>query len=340
MLKKLRTLAVLSCGVLLFCGCSEKETVCERDVFAMDTCMSLKAYGENADIAVKECEQTIYRLENELSQKYEKSCIAKANSANGETVELTDSAAEIVRKANEISEKTDGALDITIAPLVKEWGFTSENPHVPEKSEISEFLGYVDYNSITLNGNFLTMPKNFQIDLGAAAKGYASDKAIEILKKNGVKSAIINLGGNVRTLGMKPDGSEWKVAVRNPFETENEMCVIRTGEAAVITSGNYERFFTDENGRRYWHILSPDDGYPADEGLVSVTVIGENGTECDALSTALFVLGTEKAVDYWRNYRNFDMILVTDDKKILYTEKIADSFSNISQMPSEVITFD
>ena len=162
---------------------------------------------------------------------------------------------------------------------------------------------------------------------------------IEKLKENGVRSAVINLGGNVQTLGMRPDGTNWKVAVRSPFEADKNICELEIGEKAVVTSGNYERCFSDE-GKMYWHILDPEDGYPADNGIVSATVIGVNGTECDALSTALFVMGKDKAVDFWKNNNDFDMILVTNDRKIYYTQELSGNIKNISDLPAEVIQHD
>jgi thiamine biosynthesis lipoprotein len=176
-----------------------------------------------------------------------------------------------------------------------------------------------------------------EIDLGALAKGYTGDEIMTIMKECGVSSAIVSLGGNVQAIGKKPDGSNWKVAVRDPFSTDQDMCVIEVADKAVITSGNYERFFTDESGNYYWHILDPKDGYPADNGLVSVTVIGKCGVDCDAMSTALFVMGFDKTVDFWKKGCDFDLILVTDDKKIYYTDGVKESFKNISSMPSEVI---
>ena len=126
----------------------------------------------------------------------------------------------------------------------------------------------------------------------------------------------------------------------DPFQPDTDMCIIETDGKAVITSGNYERFFIGEDGKKYWHIMDPADGCPADNGLVSVTVIGESGLTCDSLSTALFVAGKDKATEYWRSHRDIDLILVTDNGSIYYTEGIADAFQNISGMPAEVITVD
>lgn len=316
---------------------SEAQTL---DVFAMDTYMSMKAYGNNAQQALSDSKELIMQLESELSVTSEDSFIYKLNTSEGETVQVSEATADIITKAIDIGSKTDGALDITLYPVVKEWGFTTGNYNIPDDDTLRSLLAYVDYRCINIEGTNVSLPENVQIDLGALAKGYTSDSIIAQMKKEGVESAIVSLGGNVQAVGAKPDGSEWKVSVRDPFSPDTDMCIIGIKDKAVITSGNYERYFTGEDGQNYWHIIDPSDGYPADNGLVSTTVIGDSGVECDALSTALFVMGKDKAVDYWKKYHNFDMILVSDDKHIYYTEGISESFTNNSSMYAEVLKLD
>ena len=300
--------------------------------------MSMKAYGDNAQKALDDSKELIMRLESELSVTDEGSCIYELNKTGKGTV--TDSAAALINKAIEIGDRTGGALDITLYPLLKEWGFTTEDYHIPDDNTLANLLVNVDYRNISLSGNEVTLPENVQIDLGALAKGYTSDSIMEQMSADGVDSAIVSLGGNVQAIGIKPDGSAWKVSVRDPFAPETDMCIVEIKDKAVITSGNYERFFTGDDGKKYWHIIDPADGYPADNGLVSTTIIGDSGLECDALSTAFFVAGRDQAVNYWRNDRSFDMILVSDDGKIFYTEGIADSFKNISNMEAEVLSLE
>jgi len=300
--------------------------------------MSMKAYGDNAQKALDDSRELIMRLESELSVTDEGSCIYELNKNGKGTV--TDSAAVLINKAVEIGDRTGGALDISLYPVLKEWGFTTEDYHIPDDKILADLLSDVDYKSISISGNEVTLPENVQIDLGALAKGYTSDSIMEQMSADGVDSAIVSLGGNVQAIGGKPDGSAWKVSVRDPFAPDTDMCIVEIKDKAVITSGNYERFFTGDDGKNYWHIIDPADGYPADNGLVSTTIIGDSGLECDALSTAFFVAGKDKAVDYWRSDRSFDMILVSDDRKIYYTEGIADSFKNISSMEAEVLRLD
>lgn len=312
----------------------------DADLFAMDTYMTMRAYGDNAEEALKDASDRIYELENELSVTVEGSDLWRINDSGGDPVEVCDDTAKLINAAKEYSKDTDGALDITIYPVLKEWGFTTGEYHIPSQQKLSELLDRVDCTKLSLSGNTVTVPDDMQIDLGALAKGYTGDQVMEELSSRGVRSAIISLGGNVQALGSKPDGSDWSVSVLDPFSSDRDMCVVKVSDKAVITSGNYERYFTGDDGKNYWHIIDPSDGFPADNGIVSATIIGKSGLMCDALSTALFAAGTEKAVEYWKTHGGFDMILVTDDKQIMYTEGIADSFRNISEMSAEVITVD
>lgn len=327
--------------MILSVGCSEKTdalTKKQLDIFAMDTYMNLTVYGDSAETALENASERITELEKIFSVTSENSDVWRINNSNDEFVSISDDTANIISKSVEYGNLTDGNLDITIYPILKEWGFTTGNYKVPDGETLGNLLENVDYSKIMLNNNTLSVPENYQIDLGALAKGYTGDEVIDILKENGIKSAIISLGGNVQALGLKPDGSKWKIAVRNPFSPDTDMCILEIEDKVVITSGNYERFFIDNDGRKYCHIINPVNGFPAENGLVSVTVIGESGIMCDAFSTALFIMGTDSAEDFWRKNGGFDMILVTDDGKIIYTDGLTNNLKNISSMPVEVIS--
>lgn len=338
--------AVLLCVPLIpgLSGCQAGEmisadTPLSRDFFAMDTFMSVKAYGPGAEKALGRTEERIKQLEDELSVTMEESDISRINS--GGEVKVQADTADIIRKALGFCEMTDGALDITLYPVLRAWGFTTGEYRIPEESELTELLGRVGYSQVVTDGDTVSIPEGVMIDLGAIAKGYASDCAADIMRECGVTSALINLGGNVQTVGTKPDGNPWKVAVRDPYSPDRDMCIVEVSDKAVITSGSYERFFTGEDGKDYWHILDPEDGYPADNGIVSATMIGSSGMMCDAFSTAMFAAGTERALSFWKeNDTDIDMILVTDDKRILCTEGISGCFTNISDMQAEVISRD
>ena len=164
------------------------------------------------------------------------------------------------------------------------------------------------------------------IDLGAVGKGYAGDEAAQILRERGITAALLDIGGNIQAIGTKPDGSDWRVGLKDPF-SGGVLGIIQVSDVAVVTSGNYERFFTGEDGKVYGHIIDPETGHPVENGIASVSVIASEGKLCDALSTALFVMGLENAQDYWRQRRNFEMILIMEDGDIYLTEGIRDSFS-------------
>ena len=308
-----------------------------RDMFAMDTYFTLKAYGPEAEDALELCEAKVLELESALSVTKTDSDVSKYNDRESRTVGWDTYT--LVEKALELCEETDGALDITLYPVQQAWGFTTDVRRVPTDEELEELLKKVDYKRLVLaipDGSPSIGFGEEQIDLGAVAKGYTGDCLLNILKKQGVTSAILDLGGNVQVLGSKPDGSPWKVAVRNPMDTGAEIGVLTVTDKAVITSGGYERYF-EENGKRYWHILDPETGYPADAGLVSVTVVGDSGVRCDALSTALFVMGKEEAVEFWREAGDFEMLLVTDDGDLYITEGLQEHFVCSEGWNAEVI---
>ncbi len=341
-------IAAMICAVLAFVSCKagdmqhkDDNTVPHtRDVFAMDTYMNITAYGYNAEKALDDAEKRIMQLEAELSATSETSEVWKLDHSDGEAVKLGSDTAELIAKALDMCKRTDGCLDITVYPVLKAWGFTTGEYRIPEKAEIAGLLRNVGYSDIKAEGNSFKLSGNAEIDLGAVAKGYTGDEIMEIMRSDDVKSAIINLGGNVQTLGKKPDGSEWKIAVRDPFSPDTDMCVLEVADRCVITSGNYERFFIGDDGKRYCHIIDPSDGYPADNGYVSVTVVGKDGFTCDALSTAVFVAGEKDSAGIMQDFADYDFLIVTENGKIYYTGGLAECFRNISSMPDEVITFD
>lgn len=313
-----------------------EETAYTKDIFAMDTYFALKAYGPEGEEALELCEDKVQELEAVLSVTREGSDVWKLNAGEGITV--SEDTFRLVQKALELCEETEGALDITLYPVLREWGFTTDAYRVPEAQELKELLEKVDYRTVDTDvaGYSVLMPESGELDLGAVAKGYTGDCLLEILQECGVMSAMVDLGGNVQVLGSKPDGSPWKVAVRNPLDTGSEIGVLEITDKAVITSGGYERYF-EENGERYWHILDPEDGYPADSGLLSVTIVGDSGVRCDGLSTALFVMGKDEAADFWRQAGDFEMILVTEEGQLYITEGLQGSFECSEGWNAEVI---
>lgn len=306
---------------------SENKKV-SRDIFAMDTYMTLTAYGEHAEKAVQKAVDEINRLETVLSAEKKESDIYKLNTTGN--IMLSTDTKDIVAEALKINKATKGAFDISIYPLMVKWGFTTQKYNVPAKSEISKLLKNVDSAKIIFDeksGN-IKLKKDMKIDLGGIAKGYTSGRVMQIFKECGVTSGLVSLGGNVQALGSKTDGSDWQIAIENPDKSSDYIGVVSIKDKAVITSGGYERYF-EKNGKTYHHILDPKTGYPAESGLKSVTIVSDNGTLSDALSTSLFVMGKEKALDYWQNHKKeFDTILVEDNGDITITGGLKNIFKS------------
>lgn len=320
--------AFLLAGVLTGCSAPAKEMQqpVERSLFAMNTYMTFTVYGEDAQAALQEAEECIQQVEGLWSVTDEDSEIYQANHSGGQPVTVSEETAEIISFALEMAQRTGGALDPTIYPVLTAWGFTTDSKQVPSQQQIAQLLEQVGYDRIQLNGTELTVPDGMELDLGAVGKGYTADLVTEILRRHGVTSALISLGGNIQAIGSRPDGSDWHLGIRAPWESGN-LGVLTVSDAAVVTSGGYENYFDDEQGNIYWHILDPSTGYPADSGLQSVTIVGKEGRMCDALSTALFVMGAQSAEQYWRENGGFEMLLVTDSGEILITEGIAEDFT-------------
>lgn len=320
--------AFLLAGVLTGCSApaEEMQQPVERSLFAMNTYMTFTAYGEDAQAALQEAEECIQQVEGLWSVTDKDSEIYQANHSGGQPVTVSEETAEIISFALEMAQRTGGALDPTIYPVLTAWGFTTDSKQVPSQQQIAQLLEQVGYDRIQINGSELTVPDGMELDLGAVGKGYTADLVTEILRRHGVTSALISLGGNIQAIGSRPDGSDWRLGIRAPWESGN-LGVLTVSDAAVVTSGGYENYFDDEQGNIYWHILDPSTGYPADSGLQSVTIVGREGKMCDALSTALFVMGAQSAEQYWRENGGFEMLLVTDSGEILITEGIAENFT-------------
>ena len=329
--KILLCLAFLMTAALLLAGCSGQEKKADeepmsREVYAMDTYMTLSAYGDNAEKALDESESEIKRIDKMLSTGDSGSEISKLNKAK--EAKVSPETFELIERSKNIGEDT-GVFDISVYPVMKAWGFADKNYRVPGKEELKKLLKHVDSEKIETDSgsnSVVLSDENMEIDLGGIAKGYTSDCIIEIMKENGVEHALINLGGNVKALGKKPDGTDWRVAIADPENEENYAGVVDVHDKAVITSGGYQRFF-EENGKRYFHIIDLSDGFPAENGLISTTVVSDDGTLADALSTSLFIMGPEKAAEYWRNNKDkFDAVLIKDDGTVLVTEGIENNY--------------
>lgn len=335
---------VLTGGCLLQTLVKPKKESCEKQIFAMNTVMTFHAYGENAEEAVDAAIDEINRLSSLLSINEETSEVFALNE-KGEGI-VSEDTAIILERALNIYEQTEGAFDCTIYPLMKLWGFPTKEYHVPSEQEIEETLLLVDSSEIKISdmklekseeetiksenitSKYVQLGENQEIDLGGIAKGYASDRAIEIFKAYGMESGMVSLGGNIKTLNKKADGTAWNIGVRDPNgESTDSIAAIKVENKAVVTSGGYERYF-EENGETYIHIIDTLTGYPAENGIVSATVVSEDGMLADALSTSLYIMGIEKSIVFWKNStEKFEMLLITEEGETLVTAGLEGSIS-------------
>lgn len=296
--------------------------------------MELTVYGSPE--LLEAAKSRILELEAALSVTDENSEIYAIN--HGEDVTLSESTLDLVEKGLDICRRTEGALDLSVYPVVRAWGFTASEYRVPAEEELKELLKHVDYTKIETdraNGT-VEIGEHMEIDLGGVAKGYAADRVISMLEAEGVDSALLSLGGNIQTLGSKPDGSAWRVGVQDPLGS-GYAGLLEAADKAVVTSGGYERYFV-EDGETYWHIIDPASGKPARSGLISVTVVGESGLLCDGLSTALFVMGLEKAVAFWRESSDFEALFIDETGRLFVTAGLADSFAPLGDYEDAELT--
>ena len=302
------------------------------DLFAMDTVMTLTAYGEGSQVSVEQAADEIQRLEQIFSTNLPDSTIAQLNSKK--TASLPDEAVTVLQTALQLHMDTDGAFNIALYPVVIAWGFTTENYRIPAPEELAALLRHTDIGTLSLDTQAKTAQLTdsaAEIDLGGIVKGYTSDRVMQLLAQQGIQSAVISLGGNVQTLGVKPDGSLWRVGIQDPDNPDDCICLVQVADKAVITSGPYQRYFIGDDGVRYHHIINPQTGAPAESGLASVTIVSDSGILADGLSTSLFVMGSERALQYWQEHRQeFDAILITTDRQIIVTAGLADCFQSDS----------
>lgn len=351
-MKRLVVYALLLALLLSGCGpqLSPDEAQESIQVIAMDTAMLITTYGERSPAAAYACEDTIRDLESKLSRTDPDSEVSRLNNAGKlELGELSEELIPILSAAETYRRETGGAFDITVAPVVSAWGFTEDSFRVPSQGELDRLLELVDGSQVSItpsldsNGDgpttMVSLSPGQSIDLGGVAKGYAADKIVEVLREHEVPRANINLGGNVLAYGDRPDGTPWRVGIQDPARVDEQNAfagVLELTDSFAVTSGGYQRYF-EQDGKRYHHIIDPSTGYPADSGLTSVTVVAPaelegclNGTMCDAYSTALFVMGEERALDLWRYRRasgRFELVLITEDGRVVVTEGLADRFT-------------
>ncbi|MDR3566249.1 MAG: FAD:protein FMN transferase [Negativicutes bacterium] len=287
--------------------------------FLMDTIIEITAYGPNAEPAVKAAFAEFKRL-HELTNNFDpNSQVSRVNQLAGrEKVKVDPDVLTMIKRSNELSDQLDGVFDVTIGPLVELWGIGRKGEFVPSQAEIDRLLPLVNYHLMELDpaaGTIYLSKAGMLIDLGGIAKGYATDKAVDILKAKGITSALVNAGGDVRVIGKRPDGNPWRIGVQHPRQPAGVIAkMAMTDWDTLETSGDYQRYITS-NGVQYSHILDPRTGRQP-KGLASVTMVINSSTDGDILSTALFVLGPERALEALKRFPGVEAIMVTPDGKV------------------------
>ena len=329
-----RSVALILCvaALLVLTACGSASAMEQKQIFAMDTVMTLTAYGKHAQDGLAAATSVINSMEALLDPELPTSTTYAINHANGGNVSISGQVNKMLSTAYTVYKQSGGALDLTIYPVIQRWGFDSGRYYVPTEEELWADLGRKGFDQMVLtsfpsSGSYaVSFPARTEITFGAVAKGCAADNAINAMRNAGVTSGIVSLGGNVQTLGQKPDGSNWTIAVQDPNNTSSYVGVVSVGQTAVVTSGTYQRFFV-QNGKTYHHLINPETGRPMNNTLKSVTILCEDGTLADCLSTAMFVLGQSKAINYWRVYGGFDMILINNEDEVICTKGLIEKFT-------------
>ncbi|MCX7658193.1 MAG: FAD:protein FMN transferase [Oscillospiraceae bacterium] len=311
---------------LSFSGCKTDMQEASQTEEIFGTIVSVKAYGENAEGAVFAAFEKARELEKIFSLTITDSEINYVNqNAFKDAVKVSDDMFYLACRADYFSRLSGGAFDYTIGKLVDLWGIGNDWARVPKTSEIDPLVGLHDYKNIVIdsqNHEIKFKTDTAMLNFGAIAKGYIADEMKSEILKYGVKSALLNLGGNVLAIGKKPDGSLWRIGIANPFNPSNNIAFVEVADCSVVTSGNYEKYF-EEDGVRYHHILNPETGFPSKSGLAGTTVISPVSADCDALSTATFILGVEKSVELIESLNGVEAIFISENGDIISTNGIS-----------------
>lgn len=345
---------VLVCPMLLFTGCgnitdADTSTTGNQPIsissIKLNTAVQITIYDSQDKALLNDCLALCDKYELIFSRTNEKSELYKLNhrkdvsdgdfgtdgpttpypvSGTADTWHISEDLAALLSEGLDITRESDGSFDIAIAPLTSLWDFTAEDPEVPDDAAIQKALPLCSSDGVTIDGEDITLlSDDIQFDVGAIAKGYIADRLKDFLIKKGVKSAIINLGGNVLCIGSKPDGTPFKIGIQKPFADRNETEAVMdiTGKS-VVSSGIYERCFK-QDGKLYHHILNPQTGYPYDNGLISVTIISDQSVDGDALSTTCFALGLEDGLKFAEK-KGVQAVFITEDYELHYTDGFRD----------------
>ncbi len=315
-------------------SCGKKTDISKplsKTELVIGTVCTISIY-DNQDMKILDkCFDRLKELEDILSINKTDTELQKVNQAAGKTpIKVSDETLDVVIKGLEYSKLSNGALDITVGPLVKLWGIGTDSARVPSQSEIDEKKSLIDYSLLELdktNKTIFLKKEGMIIDLGSIAKGYAADEIAELLTENKISSAVIDLGGNIFAMGSKIDGSDWKIGVQNPDAARNDSIgFLKVSNKSVVTSGIYERYF-EANGKHYHHILNPETGFPYENEVLGVSIITDKSVDGDSLSTTLFALGVDKGLELINSMDGVDAIFITKNKDLYVSSGIKSIFT-------------
>lgn len=295
-------------------GCGHNSTI-QKSGFYFDTIISVTLYDSSKTQELEHCFELADTYEKYFSTKIEDSDISKINDAGTKPVRVHEETKELLEMGLSYSELSQGKFDITIGKLTELWDFHSESPSLPNKKKVAKAVSSIDYRNVKINGNEVSLSNpDAAIDLGGIAKGYIADKIKDYLLSCNITSGIINLGGNVLTIGEKTDGSAYTIGIQKPFDENGAVIAsLKLKGQTVVTSGTYERFF-QKDGVLYHHILDVGTGYPYDNGLCSVSIICAKSTDGDGLSTTCFALGLKKGMELIESLDDTEAIFITSDQ--------------------------
>lgn len=298
--------------------------------FQLDTIISIKLSEPVDQQILDNCEKIVADIHQKMSPELKGSELSKINqNAGKKSVKVSELTFEVIEKSLKYSEMSDGKFDISIRPLIKAWGIGSENETVPDDETLAKLSKKINYKNIILNKEEKTVflkEEGCEIDLGGIAKGYSADLVANYLKSEGIESGILDFGGNIFALGKKTNGKPWKVGIKNPLDPKSKpFCAVSVVDKTVVTSGIYERYF-EKDGKIYHHIMDVDNGKPINNGLISVTVIGNSSIDADAMSTTLFTLGLEEGLKKANKISEISAIFVNSNSEVYISENLKENF--------------
>jgi len=330
--------------IVLLSGCVQETEATEtalnkspykETAFLMGTVVTVRIYDQDKEQVLESVFDRIYSLTEQIDAGETDSEIDKINLAAGvEPVKVSADIYELVALGKEHSTHADGTFDISIGPLTSLWHIGYDDARKPEQAEIDAVLSFIDYNKIELNNEEQTVflkEKGMKLDLGAIAKGFITDEVKEVMQEHDVKSAIIDLGGNIFVIGTNSNGDKWNVGIQDPFSPRGETVgKLKAKDQSIVTSGVYERFL-EVDGVKYHHLLNPKDGYPFMNDIAGVSIITDRSVDGDALSTAVFSKGLKDGMEYIESIKGAEAIFISNDKKVYTTRGLKGKFELTSE---------